>query len=348
MRRACLSLCFLFPFFASVSGQGGGPALRVSVGGGYMMPNNMRYSRYSSPIFGLDAALLWRPGGESYWQRFWNHPSFGVKALYTRIPGAVAGDWFGLEGIIVTPLGSRWEWEWGVGLSFYTRPRGLTGDTNNVFIGSVVNCLIDLGIGYRLSEAATLSLRLLHTSNGMLRRPNLGLNYLQLDLGWKFGGSGSVESGAGYAGEETEREREWSVALSGGTVMSRDSLMEGYYPCYDLSFCFQRYVNPVFAFGGAIDLWYNGSDRELILRDESDYRLPVYLSGMGCMELFWGPVSLKVGVGLVVAASNQVVNPVYERVGAYYNFGRNFLGVAVNAHGGRVEFIEWTYGRRFF
>lgn len=320
----------------------------VSLSGGYMMPNNMKYSQHSSLTYGLDAAVLWRPEGNSYWQHFWNWPSFGVKAMYTRIPNAVAGDWFGLEGVIVNPFGSRWEWEWGVGFSFYTKPRGVTNDTNNIFIGSVVNCLIDLGIGYRLSDATTLSLRLLHTSNGMLRRPNLGLNYLQLDLGWRFGGNGSPGNDVSYVNDAMEREKEWSVAFSGGMVMSRDSLMEGYYPCYDVSFYFQQYVCPVFAFGGAVDLWYNGSDREPILRDESDYRLPLYLSGMGCMEVFWGPISLKVGVGLVVAASNQVVNPIYERVGAYYNFGRNYLGVALNAHAGRIEFIEWTYGRRFF
>ena len=42
-----------------------------------------------------------------------------------------------------------------------------------------------------------------------------------------------------------------------------------------------------------------------------------------------------------------MTTPFYERSGAYYNFGKNYVGVAVNAHGGRVEFIEWTYGRRF-
>ena len=69
---------------------------------------------------------------------------------------------------------------------------------------------------------------------------------------------------------------------------------------------------------------------------------------MGVVELFWGPLSIKAGIGLVVAASNQVTIPIYESVGAYYNFGRNFVGVALNANAGRIEFIEWTYGRRFF
>ena len=68
---------------------------------------------------------------------------------------------------------------------------------------------------------------------------------------------------------------------------------------------------------------------------------------MAMMEFFWGPLSIKAGAGPVLLCSPQVTTPFYERAGAYYNFGKNYVGVAVNAHGGRVEFIEWTYGRRF-
>ena len=38
--------------------------------------------------------------------------------------------------------------------------------------------------------------------------------------------------------------------------------------------------------------------------------------------------------------------PVYERLGVYYNFGNNYAGIGINAHGGQAEFIEWSYGRR--
>ena len=50
---------------------------------------------------------------------------------------------------------------------------------------------------------------------------------------------------------------EWSLAFSPAVVMSRDELMDGYYPCFDLALYMQHYVNPVFAYGGAIDLWFN-------------------------------------------------------------------------------------------
>ena len=70
-------------------------------------------------------------------------------------------------------------------------------------------------------------------------------------------------------------------------------------------------------------------------------------SAMAFAEFFWGPVSLKAGIGPNIVVSPQVTIPYYERLGVYYNFGNNYAGVAVNAHGGRVEFIEWTYGRRF-
>ena len=315
-----------------------------------MMPNNMKYSQYSSLTYGLDVAVMWRPQGDNYWQRFWNWPLFGVKASYTRAPNSVAGNWFGIEGLMVNPLGNRWEWQLGLGLSCYSHPYERTADTNNIFIGSYLNCLIDVALCYRFSDDATLSLRLLHTSNGMLRRPNLGLNYLQLDLAWNLG-TPRPQPDTNHFSPLTfhlSPSSEWSVAFSGGAAMSRHPSTEGYFPCYDITFYFQRYANPVFSFGGAIDLWYNTGYTKFIDIDESNYRLPVYLSGMGVVELFWGPLSIKAGIGLVVAASNQVTIPIYERVGAYYNFGRNFVGVALNANAGRIEFIEWTYGRRFF
>ena len=343
----CLVLAFL-----AFAGRGSAQSWRVAVDGGYMMTNNSQFSQYNSPTYGLDASLLWRPEGNAYWQRFWKWPSFGLKGSYARIPNCPAGDRFGLVGLLVNPLGDGWEWQLGLGLSFYTKPYQLTGDTSNIFIGSLVNCLIDVGIGYHITDDILLSLRLLHTSNGMLMRPNQGLNYLQVDLGWKFGNEEVKMKNEELVNEveydEVAGRREWSVALSGGAVMARDSLMDGYYPCYDLSIYFQQYKSSVFAFGGAVDLWFNGSDWNHIRRDESAYRIPLYLSGMGVMEFFWGPLSLKTGLGLVVVSSNQVTIPFYERVGVYYNTGRNFMGVALNAHGGRIEFIEWTFGWRFF
>lgn len=319
-----------------------------SLNGGYMMPNNPAFRDKASPTLGLDVTRWIRGIDSSLWRCRRGYPSFGIKASYAHIPNSVAGNRFGLTGQLRQPLGraEHWEWSVGLGLSAYTRPRSITGDTNNIFIGSLINCLIDFGITYRPTNRYFLSLRVLHTSNGMLMWPNMGLNYFQLDFGTTFGQRYPKR----YPQEEAFpkfHEREFGIAFSPGAVMSRDREFGGYYFCYDLSLYFQKYTSPLFAFGGAMDLWYNFCDTRHLDREEGIYNIPLYVSAMAMMECFWGPLSLKAGIGPNIVVSPQVTIPFYERVGVYYNFSRNYLGVAVNAHGGRVEFIEWTYGRRF-
>lgn len=348
MRRWVLIALMLLPAAVGLS-QETLHSWDFSLNGGYMMPNNSAYRANASSTFGVDVTWWGRGIDTAYWRARRHYPSFGLRASYAHIPNSVAGDRFGLVGLLRQPLfGSRhWDWSVGLGLSAYTRPRSITGDTNNIFIGSLINCLIDLGIAWHPMDCLYLAARVLHTSNGMLMWPNMGLNYFQFDLGYSFG-QRTPRTFPTTVAEPRSPQSEFGIAISPGMVMSRDQDFDGYFFCYDISLYFQRHTSPVFAFGGAIDLWYNTNDTRHLEREDSPYRLPLYVSAMAMMELFWGPVSLKMGVGPNILVSPQVTIPFYERVGAYYNFGTNYVGVAVNAHGGRVEFIEWTYGHRFF
>ncbi len=346
----CIPLCFVF-LLPAAHGQPSHTetTVELSLNAGYMMPNNRAYSHFSRPTFGFDATYWYRSFDNSYWRWKRGYPSIGYRLSYARIPHSVAGDRFGVVNLIGNQLTNWLDFSIGLGLSAYTRPRSLTGDTNNIFIGSLINCLIDVGLTARYSDNLYLSLRILHTSNGMLVWPNMGLNYLQVDMGYRLPIS-RTQQGKNISETplpEKHPSREWGAALSLGTVMSRDREFTGYYPCYDLSFHYQRYVSPLCAVGGTVDFWYNYVDRKHLDREEGVYTLPIYLSAMGGIELFWGAMSLKAGVGTVIVSSPQVTIPIYERIGGYYNFGKNYIGVALNAHIGRIEFIEWTFGHRF-
>jgi hypothetical protein len=328
----------------SVSAQK--PDFRFSLNGGYLMPNNSRYSDFNAFTYGVDAAILWRFEGDSYWQHFWHWPWFGFKASYARIPDNIAGDRLGLVGYMIGPLGQHFAWHFGLGFSGYTKPYQWTGDTNNIFIGSFLNCLIDLGFSYHLTKTTDVAFHVMHTSNGMLMRPNLGLNYFQLDLSYMLPNSQQSMGNGELLKPSDFREREFGVALSGGAVMSREPEFTGHYPCYNLMLYYQHYTSPVFAFGGALDIWGNFADREIVKQEEMHYSIPLQVSAMGLIETFWGALSMKVGLGVTIATTQLVTNPIYERWGGYYNFSNCFTGVAVNAHAGRVEFIEWTFGYR--
>lgn len=326
---------------------------QIGLNASYAMPNNFDMMEYSRGTFGFDVTWFSRQSGNEYWRLRKHYPAFGIRGSFAYIPNAIYGHRFGLAGIVQAPLGRLLDYHLGLGLSSYTRPQSITHDPDNIFISSVVNCLIDVGFDLRLGERYLLSASLLHSSNGMLLFPNKGLNFLQVGAAVKLG-------------NEYERTLDWqhsrllidssyrmpptsevSVAFSPGTVMSRDTTFPGYYFCYDLALTYQRYASPTFAYGATVDFWYNFVDHEQLQYERSSYTLPLYLSALGTMEFFWGPLSLKAGLGFSIVSSPQVSTPLYERVGAYYNLDRLFLGVGINAHGGRIEFIEWTLGYRF-
>ena len=330
---------------------------QIGLNVGYAMPNNFDMMEYATGTYGIDLTWFSRSVGTEYWRLRKHYPAFGLRASFACIPHAVYGHRFGLAGIVQAPLSRHLDYHLALGLSSFTRPHSITHDPENIFISSILSCLIDVGFDLRISHRYLLSASLLHSSNGMLLFPNKGLNFLQLGAAVKLGNSYERTLDWQHSRDlipETYdttafgyQPSEFNIAFAPGTVMSRDTAYPGYYFCYDLSLTYQRYLSPTFAYGASIDLWYNFVDREQLQHEKASYTLPVYLSALGIMEFFWGPLSLKAGLGFSIVSSPQVSTPLYERVGAYYNLRRAFLGVGINAHGGRIEFIEWTLGYRF-
>lgn len=345
MKRAVLSVFFSL---LSLYGMAQQNHIEVALNSSYMMTNNSDYWDNNAFGFGIDAAWWHRTSGSEWWMLRRQYPSFGVKVSYEHIPDGIAGDRFGIVGLLRSRLlpGVEWlEWNVGPGFSLYTKPSKSTGNKDNVFISSALNCLIDFGLTAHVGECMTVGARLLHTSNGMLSRPNQGLNYIQLDLGVKFGKTEKVLR-TEYP-DTTFVRHEMGFTFSPGVAMTRYKPLDGYYPCYDLSLNYLYYVDPVVAVGATVDLWYNFVDNELKKRYHVEWPLPVYLSVMPTAEGFWGPVSIKIGMGANLLTSDLIGMKIYERVGAYYNWNRQYAGVAIHAHAGQITFIEWSWGMRF-
>lgn len=311
-----------------------------------MTPNNFNMPEYSAWTVGGDVAWWYRCEGDEWWVQRRKNPQFGLKTSFAYIPNSISGHRIGLAGIIKAPLFGKLDYHIGVGFSAYTLSKYFTHDEENIFITTLLSCLIDVGFDYHMTDRLAATFSFLHSSNGMLNRPNKGLNYLQLGLGYSIGNLGKNTFGEKTIPKPGFSRTELNIAFQGGLTVSRDMLVDGYYPCYDLSLNYQYYLDPVVALGGTLDFWYNGSHSEFMKIYKMDYSIPCYISTLGYIEGFWGPVSIKAGIGPVLLASPCVYINFYERVGVYYNFGNNYVGVALNAHAGMIEFIEWCYGIR--
>lgn len=317
--------------------------------GSYVMHNFQDIPQVATGTVDFDVTWLSSPVPRA--EGAHNLFSYGVRASFNYMPWGVAGHRFGLVGIVRAPLFSHLDYHLGIGLSAFTRPQSITHDLNNDYISSLLNCLLDVGFDYRVSEHLMLTAALTHSSNGMLHRPNKGLNFFQAGVTYRLG-AGSHEPVADSSNQlpatryQLPAKHEIGFTLSPGFAMSQKQWQEGYFFCYDLSLNYLYHLNNVFAFGATVDLWYNDSYTEPMRRLGVDKPVPVYLSAMPVYESTWGPLSLRGGVGPVLIASPMVRIRFYERLALYYNFGQHYVGAGINAHSGIIEFIEWSYGYR--
>lgn len=342
MRRWLILLLLLVPS-ATMQAQS---YWEFSAAGSYMMANNFNMPEVNRPACGVEVAYMHRTDGSQEWHLLRRQPSFGLKGSFTYIVDGAAGHRFGLVGVIKAPLGHTLDYHLALGLAYFTKPYCLTHDTNNIFISSIVSCLIDIGLDWNMSDNLFLTASFLHSSNGMLYRPNKGFNFLQMGIGYRVLPSKLPARYEGAVQPLQWHRHKVGFTLSNGLAMSRHLMQDGHAPCYDLSLNYQYYLSPIVAVGATADFWYNHNHTWQLPRYHDRYPLPVYFNLQANCEGFWGPVSLKVGVGGVLLTSSLVGKRIYERVGVYYNWADRYAGIGLNARAGFAEFIELSYGRR--
>lgn len=347
--RAALALLVLLAFgTAGLRGQT--TRWEVALAGSWMTPNNFNMLEYSAPAVSGELSWWHCFTGDEWWVARRRNPAFGLRASFAYIPNGISGHRIGIVGVLRAPLWKRIDYHIGLGLSAYTRSQYFTHDAENIFISTLLSCLIDVGFDYCLTDRLSASLALLHSSNGMLHRPNKGLNFLQLGMSYRLSGPEYRLPPVVPEPEQPamDSRHELGMTFQGGVVASRDERLDERlrFLCYDLSFNYQYYIDPLVAVGGTLDLWYNGSHYKLAHMLAESYTFPCYVSALGFVEGRWDHISIKAGIGPVLVAPPRINIRLYERVGVYYNFGRHYVGVALHAHAGVIEFIEWGYGFR--
>lgn len=344
-----LALVVTMAIATAAAAQGG--YWEVGLNGCWQTPNGFNMLEYSEWAGGFDVAYARRIVSNDYGTMWRRYPTVGVRASLEYVPHGISGSRLGVVGLLRAPLWGRLDYSLAAGISAFSRSRFITHDTSNIFVSSLLCCLVDVGVVYNVSNSFALTASFLHSSNGNMVRPNKGLNFLQLGVAYRLGvpdeepdwrhARQSIDTVPPYCRHEL------GFTLSPGFSTSRHTRQEGLYLDYDISLNYRYYHNPLISTGLTVDLWFNGSHWTRFVWYDEPYYVPVYVSAMLTIEGHWGPVSIGGGVGSTLLASSMVDMPLYERLGVYYNWGNNLVGVAINAHGVKAEFIEWSYGRRF-
>ena len=350
MRRSyfIIGLCLLISIGVRAQVHSGGITM------GYTIPNDSERKYVGVATYGIEYSYSKQMVGNEFWKEFWGYPSFGLRASWAGSPEGIAGSRFGLNGYVQAPIIQNLDWTLGLGFSAYTKPYSITNDPKNICIGSIINCLIDLGIVYKVpiehKGTADVSLRFVHSSNGYLKKPNHGLNFVQLGLGYSINPRG----GNNYRIYEKEHlnttqysKNNLFISLAPGIVQTRRTDLDKYYYTYTTQVGYMRRFHPCMAYGANLDIMQNGSHPAWLKAKHEHYPLPFYLGICANFEAYMGDLSVRVSLGTNLTYSSLVSLPIYEHVGAFYHFGKRlqqYAGVSLKAYAAHIDYIEWTYG----
>lgn len=331
-------------------------AQNLFVGGnvryGHILCNNAEArANINSPSCGFSVYIADNLTGDEWWHYYWKYPSFGLELSYDYIDNSFTGNKVGaLFFIRPSVYKSRHlsaDVFLGLGLSYLSKTNSVA-NPRNVYIGSHINALINLGgqINWFLTDnlALTAGARFSHSSNGQLVRPNLGLNFWQVEVGAEYywGGYNYDVPVATYG---FSKYGAINISFSPGMA---ESLHNGrHYFASVLSIAYSRSFYPCFSYGVGYDFMYNGTISSA-LPGANMAAAECFSQGVVAnFESRWGRVALRVGVGVYIVNGKYHKQPFYERAGLFYYLGslqRQYIGVSIKAHAFSAEFIEWTYG----
>ncbi len=239
------------------------------------------------------------------------------------------------------------------GLAFNFFPYDSINNQNNIFIGSKVNCYVNIKFlaKYQLSNnlAVKASVGFKHASNGAFKTPNAGLNLIPVNLGisYKMNPEKPVISKAilpGYIPHNL-----CNVKFSAGSKNYNKGASNYYKATIGVNFL--RQISYKYRLGFGIETFY--AQPHYIIRGHKkrwyDKRWSLAATGSWewvLSERLYIPIDL--GVYLFKHKLNKEEYWYYERIGIRYRIHPHiFAGITIKAHRTAADFIEWTIGYTF-
>lgn len=200
LKRCALVLIGLLLFFPdNASGQ---VELRSTTGlkwhGGFLFAHHPDMRHLISRHFGFgEAYFQHRFSGSKDWHHHYLMPSWGISAMHMPFPNEALGDAYAVSAYYLLPIEQSktvaLHLKLGAGLSYLSERFQRTDNHKNIAISSRANVILRLGPELTVNILRRLQwhtgLDIIHFSNGAVKMPNLGLNFLTISSGlsYRFG-----------------------------------------------------------------------------------------------------------------------------------------------------------------
>lgn len=302
--------------------------------------------------------------GSNEWEQWFRYPDYGIALRYTNFNHDMLGDKYAaygfLNGYFVHRPKFSFFYQLGAGVCFWTKIYDFYTNHDNHFVGAYASAHIDmnLGITARMSPHTDFVLRtnFSHSSNGVLKLPNDGINGLSFSVGVRGRFSDKIDRIRTMDSLFVPKNSLY-FTVSPAVKQSRhefttDREVDPYY-CFAtmLELGYLRQPSPKFRYGGGVNFFYNS---EILTYLPEEERRPgkCFTQGIfGQFDIMYGRLVLHTGVGAYLFRYYDFYKPYYERIGFQVLLGpqRNHaIGASVKAHLARADYIEWSYSYSFY
>ncbi len=271
----------------------------------------------------------------------------GVALLYmgSGNPEKI-GDIYGLYGHATWPF---WfndkislESRSGLGLGYVDKVFDFENNPLNPAIGSHLNALVSLRVNLKYffkQSSLSFGTELLHLSNGALKLPNFGLNYMFLNLNYarKFG----VEDKEKSTVELNRSRNAWLMRFCFGAKEIPPSNQDRY-GIGSLALGYRQTLNALSQFEGIVEFNYNSSLRGSLPAIEKDFQDYVQVGAFVGHSVHVNRFSSILGMGVYLVDKFNLNGPFFHRFGVRYEIIENLqLEYAVRAFWGRADYFEF-------
>ena len=316
-------------------------------------------------MLGADLRLGKQTFGRKEWEQWHHFPSYGLLIRYGKFNNPRLDQKMGLllflNGNIVKHAWFSLKYEMAAGLAFWFKPYNLIHNPDNLYIGSVVTCHINLAVSanFMISKNLDLILRgnFSHSSNGLLKMPNLGVNMASFDLGLRYYVKKRAEQTVTIDTINTfSPVNTFLFYYAPGVCKSRklfnppDQISQKLFFTSTFQVAYYRQPHPVFRYGAGLDLMYNSEIINQLPDEIKEHRNCISLGAFTSFEIIYGRLIVNLEFGGYLYRAYPFNMPIYERFGIKFLCDKRknfFLGVALKAHAARAESIEWIAGYQF-
>lgn len=321
---------------------------------------------WDTDIHSIDVQIGKQTDGSHESEQWFRYPDYGIGLRYSNFNLDMLGDKYAVFGFINGYFVHRpkfsFTYQLGAGVCFWTKKYDFYTNHDNILVGAYASAHINVNLGIiaRMSPHTDFVAHAIfsHSSNGVLRLPNNGVNGLSLSVGVR-----------GRFSDKINRIR---TIDSMNIFIPKNSLYFTVSPAVKQSrhefttdrdvkpvYCFatmleigyMRQITPKFRYGGGFDFFYNSEILTYLPENERQQGKCFMQSVFGQFDVMYGRVLLHGGIGVYLFRYYPFYKPFYERLGFQVLLGpqRNHsVGAAIKAHLGRADYIEWTYSYSFF